>query len=88
MTCNPNPFYEVAFVKIQLTKEQPVSTKVFDFRGRMVLMITEKVYPAGDHSIQVNMKNFPDGTYFFWIKTPGTMSSGKMIKWSGNQTQK
>jgi len=88
VTCNPNPFSEVTFVKIRLTGLQPVSIQVYDSRGRMVLMITEKVYPAGDHSIQVNMKNFPDGTYFFRIKTPGTISSGKMIKWSGNQIQK
>ena len=80
MECYPVPCRESAFIKLNLAEQQPVSVHVFDRRGNLVLVMTDRIYPAGDRVIPVSLEGLPGGTYLFRVVTPGGSGSGKMVK--------
>ncbi len=80
MQCYPNPCKESFFIKMTLAEQQPVSVQVFDCRGNLVLVLTERTFPAGDQVIPVSLEGLPDGTYLFRVVTAGGARTGKMVK--------
>ncbi len=49
VSCFPNPFQEYTSIRISLPSQQSVSIQVYDSKGNLVMLFTQKVYPPSDN---------------------------------------
>ncbi len=83
----PNPLSRAASAEIRfgLTREGPVSLRVFDTAGRQVAVLAEGTYPAGFHSVSwdgrlADGSRASSGVYFYRLETrEGTQNRKLMI---------
>lgn len=64
----PNPFNPETKISFRVGSSQHVELTVYDMSGRLVGMLADRVYPAGDHEVSWNGRDLhgarvPSGTY-------------------------
>ncbi len=80
----PNPFNPGVEISFRLSEAGPVSVRVFDTRGRHVATLCNRVFPAGEHSLDWNGvddagREQAGGLYLFRIEAGGDAVSVKML---------
>jgi flagellar hook assembly protein FlgD len=80
----PNPFNPETTIPFSTATPGRVSIRVYDVAGRLVRTITDKVLPAGDHTVRWNGESdhglhVASGIYFYRIVFPGGEISGKKL---------
>ncbi len=83
-SCRPNPFAEGTMLSLNLPASQSVSVQVFNVKGRLVLQLDEKSYPAGNVEIPVSLEGYPAGVYLYQMKAGKSGFYGKMVKCSAS----
>lgn len=59
----PNPFSELVSIQLQLRESQDLRIDLFDFSGRYIQHIAMGSYPAGEHTVPIEVGDWPAGTY-------------------------
>jgi len=65
----PNPVTDRALVTFELKETGPITLEILDITGRRVQLLSEKTWPAGSHSLEINPVGISQGTYFLRLTT-------------------
>jgi hypothetical protein len=76
----PNPVKNEATVTYTLGSNSDVSVFVYDITGRIVNTLQQSNVSSGEHKINIEMVNFPAGTYMIQLKSKDGNAFGKLMK--------
>lgn len=80
----PNPIVSKTIIKYSLPKEVTVELKVYDINGNEITRLVNGIQQAGSYYVSWDIHNisknqFPNGVYFYQLKTEGFTETRKMI---------
>jgi len=75
----PNPFNPSTKIGFEIAEETKVKIEIFNIAGKLVEVLTNKMYPAGKHKITWNASGFATGMYIYRITTSDFTKSKKML---------
>lgn len=75
----PNPFNATTSIAFRLTKPETVQLSIFDMIGREVAVLVDTRLDAGRHAYDLDAANWPQGIYFYKIKTGAAIITRKMV---------
>ncbi|MFH1680818.1 MAG: T9SS type A sorting domain-containing protein [Candidatus Eisenbacteria bacterium] len=80
----PNPFSSETVVRFGLTERENVDLRVYDVRGRLVAVLADEAFPAGEHRVTWNGRDeggraAAAGTYFVRLKTADQSRSFRIV---------
>lgn len=76
----PNPFNPETEIKFNLPIAANVKLKIFNVIGQEVMSIYNGEFKqAGNHSLKINMANYPSGVYFYVLQTNEFIQGKKML---------
>lgn len=77
----PNPFSGSAMLKFSVYDTAPVTVKVMDVSGNVILIpVDGKVYTPGNYEVEIDGATLKKGIYFYTILSDQLIESGKFIK--------
>ena len=76
----PNPTEDMAYLVFNQKKYGPVSLKVYDVLGNMVLEVLNDNMAEGKYKAEIYTSAFKQGVYFCILTTDGVDYSTKLIK--------
>jgi hypothetical protein len=76
---DPNPFSTSTTIAFRLTKPETVQLSIFDMIGREVAVIVNAKLDPGRHTYDLDATNWPQGIYFYKVKTNGAIITRKMV---------
>ena len=80
----PNPFNPTTTIRFELPFESDVTIEVYDVSGRLVKVVADGEYPAGEHEAvwvgrDADGNEVASGVYFYKMKTDGFEAGRKMV---------
>jgi hypothetical protein len=78
MSCYPNPFNAQTMISFALPAAVKAKIAIYDITGRIVDIVADRQFQAGQNSVIWNATNKPSGVYFYSIKT-NTHSQAKTV---------
>ena len=78
-TLYPNPISNSATISFSLLKSQKVSLEIFDLNGRLITILANNAFEAGEHSVEWNSEDIKSGIYFLQIQTGDFLKTEKVI---------
>jgi len=75
----PNPFNSTTRLFFTLATNTKIDLRLYDIMGREVMDISQRWYPAGNHSITLMPEGIAGGTYFVRMKTGNTEQTRKVV---------
>jgi hypothetical protein len=76
---DPNPFNAKTSIAFRLTKPESVRLSIFDMIGREVTVLADEKLAAGRHSYDLDATTWPQGIYFYKVKTNSATVTRKMV---------
>ena len=82
MQNQPNPFNETTSIRFHLPFDGLIELTVYNAEGKALEIITEDVFPAGEHEVAWNGGHYVPGIYYCQIRTTsgGRETSSNTIK--------
>jgi len=77
--CYPNPASGSINFKFSTFGLQKVTIKIFNLQGREVATVSDRQFPAGEHSVSFNAKALQPGSYICRISGNGKTSAFKLL---------
>jgi hypothetical protein len=74
----PNPFNPSTRIEFSLPRDQHVSLRIFDVRGREVEKLVSGQLPAGNHTYQWDASGKADGVYLYQLQAGDFVTTRKM----------
>lgn len=74
----PNPCTSHTTVEYTLPSASTVELGVFDMHGRMIASLGSSFQQAGTYAVNVNVEQFPVGTYIYRLQTSNGAVTGRM----------
>ncbi len=74
----PNPFSSSTLISYSISQPSHVTLTVFDYQGREVAMLVDKVQTPGSYEVEFNRGNLAGGIYFLNLSA-GNLSENKKI---------
>jgi len=78
----PNPVKSFATISFNLDVESKISLDIYDQNGEFIQNIINRIRPKGEHNVQFDISDLPQGVYLITMKTGEQMQTQKMIKLS------
>ena len=75
----PNPFNSTATLNFELPREARTEIVLYDVLGREVMKLTDDVFAAGAHTLNINAENLATGVYFAELRTPEYSTIQKLL---------
>lgn len=75
----PNPFNGNTVIRYALPNSGHVTLTVTDAAGREVARLVNGVQASGDHAVEFDATNMPNGTYFYTLNADGRTATRKMV---------
>ena len=75
----PNPFNPVCVIKLQVNKTTDINMELRDLSGRKIMNILKNQISEGEHSISVNLSEYPSGKYFIFCSNGDHFESLEII---------
>jgi hypothetical protein len=78
----PNPFNATAVISFELTRSERIRVSVYDMLGREVGILADRVFPAGDNDVVLDLRQFGksgSSVYFYRLKGENSFFTGKMV---------
>lgn len=75
----PNPLSTSTRINYQITGDELVSLKVYDYQGREVAVLVNEFKTAGAYHSVFEPGRLPDGLYFYMLKAGSSCISKKML---------
>jgi hypothetical protein len=81
---HPNPFNPETKISFRVGSSQHVELTVFDMSGRLVAVLADQVFPAGDHEVSWNGRDLhggrlPSGTYMAQVVSDQSVQTTKLM---------
>ncbi|MFA5032742.1 MAG: T9SS type A sorting domain-containing protein [bacterium] len=76
---SPNPFFQKAVIKYQLSKKNHVSLIICDITGRIVKTLVNEQKSAGNYTATINEKELRTGIYFVKLISGGYKEAKKLV---------
>ncbi|MCD4702319.1 MAG: T9SS type A sorting domain-containing protein [Candidatus Aegiribacteria sp.] len=67
----PNPFSSASTVPFSLASSSFVTLGLYDTSGRLVRMVADGFYPAGNHTVDISTGDIPSGVYILRLDAMG-----------------
>ncbi len=74
----PEPFHDTTTIGFTLTRPELVRLSVFDMIGREIAALANEKLDPGRHAFLLNAAGWPDGIYFYKVKTSRATITRKM----------
>ncbi len=74
----PNPFNPSTNISFVLPDAGAVKVSVYDIKGSLIEVLTDRTLQAGEHTITFDARNLASGTYIYRLDTPFGSTSRKM----------
>jgi hypothetical protein len=75
----PNPFNPTTNINFSLSKDSYLKLSLYDAAGKLLKILEEGNFKAGEYSEKINMDNFGTGVYFCSLETSEGIQTQKMI---------
>lgn len=75
----PNPFNDQTGITFSLARPGHVSLQIFDSRGRLVLILADKLYDRGRHTVTWSAESVTSGIYLLRIDGEEYSATSKMV---------
>ncbi|MBN2105687.1 hypothetical protein JW835_16740 [bacterium] len=80
----PDPFNHETRIHFLLAKEEKITIDIWDLKGRLVKILSQKSYPPGEHTLpwdgsDASQISVSSGVYVYRLKTPSFQQCGKMV---------
>ncbi len=75
----PNPTQDLTFVEFE-SESDWIRVSLLNTLGREVKVITNKKFAGGDHKIEVDLRDYPSGSYFVRLQSSKTQKSLPIVK--------
>jgi hypothetical protein len=75
----PNPLSDQATIKFSVKKKETIFVNIFDVNGRLVSIITDKQFEAGENELTWNTAEVKAGIYFLKFQSGENMLMEKLI---------
>lgn len=75
----PNPASNNVMFTFNLEDETPIRVEFYNLIGQKVMIEPDKIFSAGRHTIHLETKILPAGTYFYSLITPTQSHTGKLL---------
>ena len=75
----PNPAKNTSTISYSIKKQANTTIKIYNSLGKEVLLIQNKLLPAGKHQVNINLSEFPDGVYFCAVDDEESIAIEKMV---------
>lgn len=75
----PNPFNPNTKIEYSVPENCFVELKIFDFLGQEIINLVEEEKNAGKYTIDIDMKNYSSGIYFYRIIAKNFIKTRKML---------
>lgn len=75
----PNPFNPSTKISFDIPERSYVELKLFDILGRELITMVDESKEAGRYQIDLNMREFASGTYFYRIKANNFTDTKKLM---------
>jgi hypothetical protein len=81
----PSPFRERTTISFSLSKDMPVTIKVYNATGQLVSMLADRVFTVGEHIVDFtgfdnNGAVLPAGVYMYRMQTPERTQTGRVVR--------
>lgn len=78
----PNPFRNSTTIRFNIAASQNITLSVYDVTGKLVTVLANGYYTAGEHNVVWNAENIPAGYYLYSIKTAtgSTVKKASVVK--------
>ncbi len=75
----PNPFNPTTTIVYGISKDGPVSLKIYDNTGKEVMTLVNESKPAGYYTITFNGTELSSGMYFYKLESGNFVTTKKMV---------
>ena len=75
----PNPALREANIDFVIPKSSEVKLSVFDISGKMIDLAVNNYYPAGKHSVKIELSKYDPGIYLYKLEVDEFSSTKRMI---------
>ena len=75
----PNPFNSTVRISFSVTERLPLRVEIYDINGRMIRMLTDKLYSRGNYQIAWQTENHSSGIYLCKITAGETVARRKLM---------
>ena len=75
----PNPFSNSTIISFSLLQSQNISLRVFDMNGRLISILADKIFDAGENEILWNADEVNAGIYFLQLQSSENVQTKKLI---------
>lgn len=75
----PNPFNSSTTMTYSLPERCHVSLKVFDLHGRELMTLVDDILNRGNHSVKIDLQDYPSGIYLYRIHAGGFSDTKRCI---------
>lgn len=75
----PNPFNPSTIIKYVLPMSGKVTLKLYNILGKEILTLVNKYETVGEYEVELNMKNYPSGVYFYTLSCNSYTKSKKLL---------
>ena len=79
MIITPNPISRNGEVSFSLPKADHVSLKLYNIAGQLVNIVLDEYKSAGKHSLVLDCRGFPQGSYFLVLETSSFKKSQSFV---------
>lgn len=76
---SPNPFSNGTTISFSLKKNQKVLLSLYDLHGKLIQVIEDKEFPAGEHRVNFSGTNVSTGVYYYSLRAGELSETKKMI---------
>ncbi len=75
----PNPFNPSTNISFSLDKNSEIKLSLYDVTGKLIRVLREGFFRAGDYEFNYDFQNLSAGIYFYSLETPDKKLTNKMI---------
>lgn len=76
----PNPFSQRTRIRFSVDEVSEVALSILDITGKKISIPVNREYQAGTHEIELDLSDWPSGTYFYRIESGNMVRTRKMLK--------
>ena len=77
----PNPTSETLTIQYSLMKSDDIKISVLDNLGRQISDVQHNQLPAGEHILDIDIKNLPPAVYMLQLSTEQNTVTEKFVKY-------
>lgn len=79
VSISPNPTEIDAVLSFELNTAETISIELYDILGKRRMTLADGIYQSDIHTITIDTKDLPQGSYFVRLQTNGQVITKKLI---------